>query len=89
MRLTLERDLRLALERNEFVLHFQPQIDLANGRLVGAEALLRWQHPKLGMISPDIFIPLAEAIGLIGPIGRWVMENAGAEARSWAQYLKG
>ncbi|HWI11081.1 MAG TPA: EAL domain-containing protein [Burkholderiaceae bacterium] len=81
--LQLENDLRHALERGQLALHFQPQYACAGGALVGAEALLRWHHPKLGMVSPADFIPLAEETGLIVSIGKWVLGEALRHAVQW------
>jgi diguanylate cyclase (GGDEF)-like protein/PAS domain S-box-containing protein len=82
-RMILQRDLRYAIDRKEFVLHYQPLINLATGGLSGAEALVRWKHPSRGLIRPDRFIGVAEETGLIVPISEWVLETACAQTRAW------
>lgn len=81
-RLTLETSLRHALERNEFVLHYQPQVEVATGRIIGLEALLRWQHPEFGMVAPAEFMSLLEETGLIVPVGEWVLQEAATQLRT-------
>ena len=83
----LELDLRRAIVRQEFEVYYQPQVHSRSGEFNGAEALIRWNHPDRGMISPAEFIPLAEEIGLIGSIGEWVLRTACAEATSWPEHL--
>lgn len=82
-RIALENDLRNALVRNEFELHYQPQVSVVQRRIVGVEALLRWQHPVLGPISPATFVQVAEEVGLIGEISAWVLEQACAQVAEW------
>jgi diguanylate cyclase len=83
--LQLLHDLRLAIAHQEFILHYQPKFDVSDQSVIGAEALLRWMHPRRGMISPDDFIPLAEKTGLIVPIGEWVLNEACRQMAEWRQ----
>jgi len=82
-RQSVEADLRRALARQEFLLYYQPKINLRSGAIVGVEALIRWQHPERGLLSPAEFVPIAEDCGLILPIGRWVLREACLQARAW------
>jgi predicted signal transduction protein with EAL and GGDEF domain len=81
--LEVEQELQRALERGELRLHYQPAVDLETGTVVGAEALLRWEHPERGRLAPDAFLPIAEESGLIVPVGAWVVDEACRRLRSW------
>jgi diguanylate cyclase (GGDEF)-like protein len=86
--LAIERKLRFAIDRNEFVLYYQPQVDINTQKIVGVEALIRWNSPESGFMSPGVFIPLAESSGLIIPIGEWVLRQACQQAKEWQRWIK-
>src|SRR4029077_20250634 len=88
-RLALENMLRRALENDELVLHYQPLVDTSTKRVVGFEALIRWQHPELGLLSPAHFISAAEVSGLIVPIGAWVLQTACRQMKTWHKRIDG
>jgi diguanylate cyclase (GGDEF)-like protein/PAS domain S-box-containing protein len=83
-RVTLAAELREAIETGQLMLLYQPEVEIATGRVVGAEALVRWRHPHRGLLGPDVFVPVAEQMGLIGALGRWVLWTAARQARAWA-----
>jgi diguanylate cyclase (GGDEF)-like protein/PAS domain S-box-containing protein len=82
-RFAVERSLHHAIDRNQFVLHYQPMVEIATGRVAGAEALVRWNHPERGLIQPEDFIPAAEELNLIVPLGAWVLRTACAQMKAW------
>ena len=84
-RVSIENSLRKALDRNEFMLFYQPRLSVTTGMIVGAEALIRWNHPEHGMVMPDEFIPVAEESGLITPIGEWVLKTACRQNKHWQE----
>ena len=85
----LENDLKHALERNELLLYYQPIVSLKTDKIIGFEALVRWNHPELGLVPPMDFIPIAEETGLIIPIGRWILQEACRQVSLWHKRYKG
>jgi diguanylate cyclase (GGDEF)-like protein len=81
--ISIEAGMREALKKEEFLLHYQPKVDLQSGHITGCEALVRWQHPEKGLLSPGYFIPAAEETGLILPLGKWILESACRQAKTW------
>lgn len=88
-KLEIEAELRYALQHDQLMLHYQPQVDMRTGKLYGAEALIRWQHPDRGMVSPIEFIPVAEQTGLIHEIGKWVIRKASEDIKKWSELYEG
>src|SRR5690606_14431887 len=83
--LLIEKELRMAMQRDDFLLYFQPQLDLASNRLTTVEVLLRWEHPEAGRIPPAQFVPVAEETGIIVPLGNWVLRQACLQAVRWLE----
>ena len=88
LRRELEVDLRDALAQQQFVLHYQTIIDVPSRQVCGVEALVRWNHPGRGLLGPDRFVPIAEELGLIIPIGQWILRQACSDAKAWPEHVK-